>query len=57
MIKVSQDPGYLAEAGSLKLDVSPIDGGAILNLIGRLAKSPPAILDRMRALQSGQITP
>jgi len=57
MIKVGQDPGYLAEAASLKLDVSPIDGGAILNLIGRLAKSPPAILDRMRALQSGQITP
>ncbi len=57
MMKVSQDPNYLAEAAALKLDVSPIDGDAVLKLIGGLAKSPPAVMDRMRALQSGQAGP
>lgn len=57
MMKVSQDPNYLAEAAALKLDVSPIDGDAVLKLIGGLAKSPPAVLERMRALQSGQAGP
>lgn len=57
MMKVSQDPNYLAEAAALKLDVSPIDGDAVLRLIDGLAKSPPAVLERMRALQSGQAGP
>ena len=57
MIKASQDPNYLAEAASLKLDVSPIDGDAIRTLIDRLAKSPPDVLERMKALQSSQVAP
>jgi tripartite-type tricarboxylate transporter receptor subunit TctC len=57
MMNVTKDPGYLAEAASLKLDVSPIDGHAILKLIGGLAASPPAVLERMKALQNGQVTP
>jgi tripartite-type tricarboxylate transporter receptor subunit TctC len=57
MIKASKDPKFLVEAAALKLDVSPIDGGAMLKLIGRLAKSPPEILERMKALQSSEIAP
>jgi tripartite-type tricarboxylate transporter receptor subunit TctC len=57
MMKASNDPNYLAEAASLKLDVSPIDGEAMLKLIGRLAQSPPDVLERMKALQSGQVAP
>src|SRR4029077_9819308 len=34
MMKVSKDPKYWGEAASLKLDVSPIDGDAVLKLIG-----------------------
>jgi hypothetical protein len=37
--------------------VSPIDGDAMLKLIGRLAKSPPDALEKMKALQSGQVAP
>jgi tripartite-type tricarboxylate transporter receptor subunit TctC len=54
IMNASKDPGYLAEAAKLKLDVSPIDGDAVLRLIGELAKSPPDVLEKMRALQSGQ---
>jgi tripartite-type tricarboxylate transporter receptor subunit TctC len=57
MIKASKDPNYLAEAAALKLDVSPIDGDAVRTLIGRLAKSPPDVLERMKALQSSQVAP
>ena len=57
MMKVCKDANLLAEAESLKLDVSPIDGDAMLKLIGRLAKSPPDVLEKMKALQSGQVTP
>jgi tripartite-type tricarboxylate transporter receptor subunit TctC len=57
MIKASQDPNFLAEAAALKLDVSPIDGDAMLKLIGRLAQSPPEVLERMKTLQSSQVAP
>ncbi len=57
MMKASEDPNFLAEAAALKLDVSPIDGGAMLKLVGRLAKSPPEVLERMKALQSSQVAP
>ena len=57
MMKASKDPNFLAEAAALKLDVSPIDGDAVLKLIGRLAKSPPEVLERMKALQSSQVAP
>jgi tripartite-type tricarboxylate transporter receptor subunit TctC len=57
MIKASKDSNFLAEAAALKLDVSPINGDAMLKLIGRLAESPPEILERMKALQNSQVAP
>jgi tripartite-type tricarboxylate transporter receptor subunit TctC len=57
MINACKDANFLAEAASLKLDVSPIDGDAMLKLIERLAKSPPDVLEKMKALQSGQVAP
>ena len=57
MMRTNKDPNYLAEAASLKLDVSPIDGNAVLKLIEGLAKSPPAALQKMKALQNGQVAP
>lgn len=57
MMKASRDPNFLAEAAALKLDVSPIDGDAMLKLVGRLAGSPAEVLERMKALQSSQVAP
>lgn len=56
-VSAGKDPNYLAEAAALKLDVSPIDGDAVLKLIDRLAKFSPDVLARMKALQSGQAAP
>jgi tripartite-type tricarboxylate transporter receptor subunit TctC len=57
LMKAGQDPHFLAEAAALKLDVSPLDGDAMLKLLGRLAKSPPDVLEKMKVLQSSQIAP
>lgn len=57
LMTASKDPNFLQEAAALKLDVSPIDGDAMLKLIGRLAKSPPEVLERMKALQTSQVAP
>lgn len=39
-----KDPHYLAEAKKLKIDVSPIDGHAVLKAINRIAAAPPKVL-------------
>jgi tripartite-type tricarboxylate transporter receptor subunit TctC len=43
------DPGFLAEASKLQLDVSPMTGEEVQALVGELAKTPPAIVARVRA--------
>src|SRR5258708_3564437 len=37
---MTQDPAFVAEAGKLGLDVSPIDGAAVLKLIAQMAATP-----------------
>jgi tripartite-type tricarboxylate transporter receptor subunit TctC len=49
---VHKDPQYLEEAAKLKLDISPIDGGEILDLVERIGQAPPAILERLKKLQA-----
>ncbi|MGE5537277.1 MAG: tripartite tricarboxylate transporter substrate-binding protein [Gemmatimonas sp.] len=39
-----KDPQYLAEAAKLKIDVSPIDGAAVLAALDRIADAPPDVL-------------
>jgi tripartite-type tricarboxylate transporter receptor subunit TctC len=39
-----RDPQYLDEAAKLKIDVSPIDGDAVLAALGRIAAAPPDVL-------------
>ena len=53
----NRDANYLAEAATLKLDASPIDSDAVLELISRLAQSPPDVLERMKTLLSSQGAP
>jgi hypothetical protein len=44
-----KDPAFLAEAGKLQLEVSPMTGEAVQVLVGELAQTPPAIVARVRA--------
>ena len=49
-LAVHRDPQYLAEAGSLKLDVSPIGGEEILRAIDRIAGASPELQEYVRKL-------
>lgn len=46
--KTMKDPGFLAEAAKLKLDVSPMTGEQVQELVGHLVATPPAIVARVR---------
>lgn len=45
-----KDPGFLAEAQKLRLDVSPIDHARILQLLTEARKAPKEVLAEFRAL-------
>lgn len=42
------DPAYLAEVNDLQIDISPLSGDAIQQLLRRLAGSPPALIQRYK---------
>jgi tripartite-type tricarboxylate transporter receptor subunit TctC len=42
------DPEYILEAQKLGIDISPIDGAGVMEILERLAKTPPELLDFMR---------
>jgi tripartite-type tricarboxylate transporter receptor subunit TctC len=42
------DPEYIQEAQKLGIDISPIDGAGVMEILERLAKTPPELLDFMR---------
>jgi len=44
-----KDPAFLAEAAKLQLEVSPMTGEAVQALVGELARTPPAIVSRVRS--------
>ena len=44
-----KDPAFVAEAGKLSLDISPMTGEEVQALVGELAKTPPAIAARVRS--------
>ncbi len=52
-LAANDDPDYLTEAKRLQLDVSPIDGAAVLSILDRIAQTPQEILDEMRQVKSG----
>jgi tripartite-type tricarboxylate transporter receptor subunit TctC len=49
-LSVHDDPDYRAEAARLKVDVSPIDGVAVLDVLERISHAPPDILAYMEKL-------
>ena len=44
-----KDPAFLAEAAKLQLEVSPMTGETVQALVGELARTPPAIVSRVRS--------
>jgi tripartite-type tricarboxylate transporter receptor subunit TctC len=44
------DPAYLAEAKELQIDVSPLSGDEIASILQRLARSPPALIQRYKEI-------
>jgi tripartite-type tricarboxylate transporter receptor subunit TctC len=49
-LAVQKDPGYLADAAKLKVDVSPAGSEAALRAINRLATAPPDLRAALKAL-------
>jgi tripartite-type tricarboxylate transporter receptor subunit TctC len=48
-----KDPAFIADAGKLQLDLDPITGEVIQELIRRLAGYPPEVIARVRAALEG----
>ena len=45
-----RDADYLREAGLLRIDVSPLSGDEMANIIARIAGTPPAVVARYNAI-------
>jgi hypothetical protein len=41
---MTKDPAFLEDANKLSLDVSPIDGAAVVKLIEKLATTPKDVI-------------
>jgi tripartite-type tricarboxylate transporter receptor subunit TctC len=53
--KTMHDPEFLADAKTRGLDIDPVGGEEIQRLVAQLYTTPPAVIERMRAVyaQSG----
>lgn len=49
-----ENPDYLAEAGKLGLDISPIDGQRVHDLVADLVAIPPSVIERYNTLFAAQ---
>jgi tripartite-type tricarboxylate transporter receptor subunit TctC len=47
-----KDPEYLAEANKLRIDIAPLSGEEVLEVISKLAQAPPQVLEQMRRIRS-----
>lgn len=47
-METQRDPAYLAEAKELQVDISPLSGGEIAGILQRIARSPPALIQRYK---------
>ena len=53
-MRTFQDPEYLVEAKKFDLDVSPLDGATVQDMIARLSQSPPELIARYKAILEGK---
>ena len=49
-LAVQKDPQYLQDAATLKVDVSPVGGGEVLQAIERMSGTPPDLRDGLKKL-------
>ena len=49
-----RDPGFLAEAAKLGIDISPVGAGEMARGIEQLARSSPATFDYMKRLLAAE---
>ena len=47
---MSRDAAFVADAQKLGLDVSPIDGDAVVKLIGQMAATPKDVIARFNEM-------
>ena len=52
-LDMTKDPGFLADAEKLKVDVSPVGADEALHMLQMLAGAPEDLKDEIRKLQSG----
>ena len=50
--EMAADKEYLAEAEKLRIDISPLNGAQMLEIIRKLAAAPPAVLEQMRKIRA-----
>ena len=50
---MTKDPAFLADAGKLKIDISPLGAEDALRMLDMLANAPEGVKDEIRKLQSG----
>jgi len=45
-----KDADYLREANQMKIDISPLSGDEIQQIVVRIARTPPAVIARYNAI-------
>lgn len=49
-----KDREFLAEAERAKLDILPVDGATVAEMVAALAATPPDVVERVRRILAGQ---
>ena len=44
-----KDPGFLAEAEKLQLEIVPVSGDDVAQLVAQVSATPPEVVERVRA--------
>jgi tripartite-type tricarboxylate transporter receptor subunit TctC len=50
-LRTTEDPGFLADADKMKLEISPVSAAEALKLIAQLAATPEDVLQQLRNLR------
>jgi tripartite-type tricarboxylate transporter receptor subunit TctC len=49
-MKANADPGYLAEAKKLNVDISPLDGETVTKIIAEMKATPSSVIERYKKI-------
>jgi tripartite-type tricarboxylate transporter receptor subunit TctC len=51
---MTKDPAFVAEARKMNLDLSPIDGEAVLKVVGQMAATPAEVVAQFKAISGAK---